>query len=189
MQLSREIHPRVRWLMKKPIAVLWSIKNGYRNTLTLGQQKMGKSFIGSLRQTNSACTCVVCSACSSPQSMQGSRFLSGSSYISCHCRGLTLVSCLSFQLHLRADTSTPEHVLSLKPYETGVFPCPEHSLPVTKSLEALGEEFWQRLHIPPTFSEAGQVLGDVSGMPISAGGEPGRAPAVKVDSSQWIQQD
>lgn len=50
MQLSREIHPRVRWLMKKPIAVLWSIKNGYRNTLTLGQQKMGKSFIGSLRQ-------------------------------------------------------------------------------------------------------------------------------------------
>lgn len=189
MQLSREIHPRVRWLMKKPITVLWAIKNGYRNTLTLGQQKMGKSVSGSQWTINPACSCVVCSTRSSPQSMQGSHFLSGSSSISCRCRGLTLVSCLSFQLHLRADTSTPEHVLSLKAYETGVFPRPEHSLPVTKSLEALEEEFWQCLHIPPTLSEAGQVLGDVSGMPISAGGEPGGAPAVKVDGSQRIQQD
>lgn len=58
-----------------------------------------------------------------------------------------------------------------------------------KELEALEEEFWQHIRVLPAFSAAGQRHGDISGMLISAFGEAGRAPAVKVDCSHLIQWD
>lgn len=120
MQL-REISTHSTLTDKKPDTILWSIKNEFRNMLTSGQQDVVKSFSRSLRGMNSACYCIVCSTCISLQLIERSQFFFGLSFISCHWLGLTLVSCLPFQLSFHTDTGTSEHVLSLMAQEIWVF--------------------------------------------------------------------
>lgn len=58
-----------------------------------------------------------------------------------------------------------------------------------KELKALEKEFWQHTHVLTALSEAVKLCADISGMLISAFGEAGRTPAVKVVCSQLIWWD
>lgn len=58
-----------------------------------------------------------------------------------------------------------------------------------KELKALEKEFWQHIHVLTAFAEAVKACGDIFGMLISAFGEAGRTPAVKVVCSQLIWWD
>ena len=174
--------------VKKPNAILWSIKNRFRNMLTPGQQDVGKSFSRSPRDEFSMpLRCV-----------QHSHQPSVDREVTVPFWLLIYFLPLSWSnfSELRSISALPpcwhQHIRACAVFD-GIgdmdVPAPLAFHASWKELEALEKEFWQHIHILPAFSEAGQLHADISGMLISAFGEAGRAPAVKVDCSQLIRWD